>query len=188
MAELDYTKLDKLLKALYDGDNQRMVLIGETYDFLFKDDPDFVKDSRDYSKYMAELSGLNLATKRDFATAMKITPFGREVHKAGGWLAYITQLELKEEQERELRLKEVKASELSATASNKSMYAAYIAIFISIAVAIWQYIDGSKKQTDSDLVNKKLEVLDSLNKIQSVQLQKYQTQFDSLLKQKVLKK
>lgn len=187
MKDLDYTKLDKLLHELFVGDRKYAVQISELYSFLFSKEPDFDED--DYLIYVAELTALGLATERDSpGTIMDITPLGRQVRKAGGWLAYSTQLELKEQQERELRLKEVKASELSATASKKSMYAAYIAIFISIAVAIWQYIDGSKKQTDSDLVNKKLEVLDSLHKIQSVQLQKYQTQFDSLLKQKVLKK
>ena len=167
MAEIDYTKLDKLLKALYDGDRRYAVMIGETYKYLFKNEPDYDDDQRNYSIYMAELSGLQLAIERKTSgTTMDITPFGRQVHKAGGWLAYNAQIEQKEEQETKLRLKEVEASLSSADAGRKSMYAAYIAIFISTAFALWQFVDGSNKQTEIDLINKKLRALDSLSTLQ----------------------
>ena len=167
MAEIDYKKLDKLLKELYVGDRQYPVMIGETYTYLFKDEPDYDDDDRDYASYMAELSGLDLATERETSgTIMDITPLGRQVHKAGGWLAYNAQIKEKDDDEKAIRLKEVEATLLSADAGKKSMYAAYIAIFISTAFALWQFVDGSSKQTEIDLINKKLRVLDSLSTLQ----------------------
>lgn len=187
MAKIDYTKLDKLLEVLYEGDRQYAVMIGETYRYLFKNEPDYNDDDRKYAIYMAELSGLGLATERKTSgTTMDITPFGRQVHKAGGWLAYNSQIKQKEEQENKLRLREVEASFLSADAGKKSMYAAYLAIFISTAFALWQFWDGSSKQTEIDLINKKLRALDSLSTLQLQNPKPKTLLVDSTLKHKVL--
>jgi hypothetical protein len=188
MPKIDYPKLDKLLEELYNGDRKYAVMIGETYENLFKDEPDYDDDKREYDDYMAELSGLGLATERETSgTTMDITPFGRQVHKSGGWLAYNAQIQQKEDQETDLRLKEVNASLASADAGRKSMYASYIAIFISTAFALWQFIDGLNKQTEIDTIKMKINAIE--NSQSSFQLQHPKKKIlpvDSTLKHKAL--
>ncbi len=106
MQQIDYNKLDKLLEELYKGDRQYPVRIAETYRSLFKEElsEDRNKIYKIYPKYMAELSEHNLATEReDSGTIMDITPFGRKVFKAGGWIKYNELLdeEKKKQEEKE---------------------------------------------------------------------------------------
>jgi hypothetical protein len=168
MAKIDYTKLDKLLEALYEGDRQYPVMIGETYRDLFKNEPDYDDDKRPYPNYMAELSGLELAIERpESGTTMDITKLGRLVHESGGWLSYNAKIQQKVIEEKELRLKEVDATLLSADAGKKSMYASYIAIGISLFLALLNYIDSSNKQTDIDIIKVKINAIeDSLSSFQ----------------------
>lgn len=166
--EIDYDRLDKLLEELYRADNNYAVAIAETYNRFFKITD---RTNREYASYMAELSGLGLAVRRntDAGTIMRITPLGREVHKVGGWKAYDSQKKQAEQQERDYREKEVKAAVDSANSSKSSKKASWVSTALAFVAAVFsglQYFDNLKKDETISKLNEKSATLDSLLKNQ----------------------
>lgn len=93
MQATDDDFLDELLKVLYESDNLQPVYVSETLADFFESD---YRYSNEFdileSRIRAELQANNLAEETGFGTVMKITPFGRTVYKAGGWIRYNQQL------------------------------------------------------------------------------------------------
>lgn len=163
---IDYNKLDILLAELFSADKKYVVNISEMYNSVFKLD----SPKNEVLPYVAELIGAGLAVyDLNSRSLLKITPFGREVHQAGGWTAYKRQKKQAEQREIELREKEVNATIESANSSKSSKVAAWVsAIFSCIAlfIGVLQYYDNLKKDEAISKLNEKSATLDSLLKHQ----------------------
>ena len=131
---------------------------------------------------LAQISGQSFQHK----TPLTITQNGTYICNQGGWLAYNSQIKHKQDQETDLRIKEVNASLLSADAGKKSMYASYIAIGISLFFAVLQSFDSSNKQAEIDTLKIKVRALDSLSLFQLQRPKPKTHPVDSTLKHKVL--
>lgn len=173
--EIDYQKLDLLLAELYKGDGQYAVAIAETYLELFKPSDRY---SREFARYMVELRVLGLAKdRRGVGTVMDITPFGHQVHRAGGWIAYNDQKsraqqkeQLRQEKEQQLREREVTATVDSAKSSESSKRAAWVsaraswisAFFSALALVltVLQHFDSQQKEEVISRLERQIAILE----------------------------
>ena len=164
MKKIDYSRIDILLEELFEGDKRFPVNLAELYNDSF-----FNKEDHDeYTIYIAEIEGLNLAyLDQEHTTNYRITPFGREVHKAGGWVAYNEIIEKEKSQELELRKKEVDATISAAKSASSSKNAAWVSILISImamAFSIYSFIQTNEKDKKIEELTSSLEKLQEKKK------------------------
>jgi hypothetical protein len=157
MSKIDYNKFDSFLEVLYISDKRSPVCIGEYFRDTFADDSD------DFLAYAAELEALNLAINDQKNTYnYRISPLGRIVYKAGGWLVYNEKIEKDKASELELRIKEVEASVSAAKSAGSAKNAAWastIIAFFSICISIYFFVQSNEKDKKIEVLSSKLEDL-----------------------------
>ena len=146
MHQIDSEVFDELLAELFTGNRTYAVYVAETLRHILGEE---VADSNDfyyiYPLYMAELKEHGLATERGTATIMDITSFGRQVHKAGGWQAYLKRQEEKAEQ---ARIKELADKRWSRSE-----------VIAGLAWGVFQYVDSQEKDDRIQILQDSLKVV-----------------------------
>lgn len=152
-------RLDALLKVLYEGDQVEAVYVAETYKYLFPSGED--EFNRDWAPYIAALEGRNLARKTERAgTVMRITPFGRDVYEAGGWVKYQAMLAEKEKREEEARREQLELERISARGTKSSARAAWIAAGISLVALLLTYLQYRNSESSLEALEQKVKSLE----------------------------
>ncbi|PRY22738.1 hypothetical protein CLV58_14418 [Spirosoma oryzae] len=176
MPQTDDEFIDEMLEVLYESDNKQPVYVHETLSYLFETDYRHTDEFDDLSaRIRAELESQNLAEGTGFGTVMRITPFGRAVYKAGGWVRYNQQLAEEKQTERNRQLEahqatlaSAKATEDSARFASSSAKAAWfsgVVGAVAILISLYQLYKGNELEDKLNAVTKRVELTDSLMKV-----------------------
>ena len=184
MLKTDDEFLDEILKVLYKSDNREPVYVHEELSYLFDPEERYSDEVSDLSaRISAELVGHNLAEGTGFGTVMRITPFGRTVYKAGGWVRYNQQLSDEKEAERRREDESHQATLDGAKSAKSSARAAWIAGLIALVpviISVVQYIESRTNRIEINELKSRIQLLSRQLQAQKVSHKEIPTRVDSL--------
>ncbi len=155
--QIDYQKLDEILKGIYEHKSRPFITVGRIYNPLYQQEIDYKET--DWFDYFQELKLLNLVISlpEKASGAVYISELGIRVHSAGGWLKYQATQRANEEQELSLRIREVNAAEKSSIATWITGIIAFIALIQPYLIS---YYTDKKTNGELEILKKRIDTLE----------------------------